>query len=55
MALCSTGQDVVDVGGGVVVVEPMLEVVVMQLQALDIRDLPQVAAGLGAGTVLVNI
>lgn len=53
-----TGQDVVDEAGGVVVdvdVDVDVDVVeVKQLQALEIRELPQVATGLGACLVLFD-
>ncbi len=46
------GHDVVDVAGGVGVDVVVVVVEVRQLQALEIRELPQVATGLGACLVL---
>jgi len=56
LSAARAGQDVVDVAGGVGVgvgVDIVVVVVeVRQLQALEIREFPQVATGLGACLVL---
>jgi len=53
LSAARAGQDVVDVAGGVGV-DVVVVVEVRQLQALEIRELPQVATGLGACLVLLN-
>jgi len=49
-----SGQDVVDEAGGVGVDVIVFVVEVRQLQALEIRELPHVATGLGACLVLFD-